>query len=763
MAVRINLDELAATLRQEEAPWESGETSMTALSEDQLQVRLGFTPPPGAATLEEVDRELRNGLPHLPFTAAAAVGAPASYDLRNVNGQSYVTGVRDQGSCGSCVAFGTVAVLESSLKIAAGNPALTVDLSEAHLFYCHGRRQGRRCATGWWPEAALDACREQGLAFEQSYPYVAGDADCTGLDASWKNRYVSLTGRRQLSGAQIKEWIATRGPVTGCFIVYSDFFAYRSGVYRHVSGEQVGGHCVALIGYDDSQNCWIAKNSWGTGWGENGFFRIAYGECGIDSWYGPFGAEGVAIQEQSEKAWSGWASEAGVLTSDIAIGDNADGRMELFVRGTDGAVWHKWQTAPSNGWSDWASEGGVITSNIAIGRNADGRLEMFVRGTDNALWHKWQVAPNSGWSDWASEGGVLTSDIAIAANADGRLEMFVRGTDGAVWHKWQVAPSGGWSDWQSLGGVITSNITLGRNADGRLELFARGTDNALWHKWQVAPNSGWSDWATQGGVLTSDIAVSNNADGRMEVFVRGTDGAVWHKWQVAPSSGWSDWDSLGGVITSNIAVGRSPNGRMELFVRGTDGAVWHKWQTAPNNGWSDWASEGGVITSNIAVGRNADGRLEVFARGTDNALWHNWQTRVFAERRLEATETKALPKKVKAARRVPVTPAETYVPQTAQKFEMPTGAMTYGGQEMPTGDMYARSSSMPRGEMQSTSASMPKGGMSFGDVKPKQPPRAVRATVEVPREEISAAARISATALSSAGTNGKKPTRQDSH
>jgi len=82
----------------------------------------------------------------------------------------------------------------------------------------------------------------------------------------------------------MKTWISTKGPMTACFVVYGDFRYYRSGVYRHVSGEQLGGHCVTIVGYDDNQKCWICKNSWGAGWGENGFFKIGYGECGIDTW-----------------------------------------------------------------------------------------------------------------------------------------------------------------------------------------------------------------------------------------------------------------------------------------------------------------------------------------------------------------------------------------------------------------------------------------------------------------------------------------------
>ena len=337
-------------------------------------------------------------------------------------------------------------------------------------------------------------------------------------------------------------------------------------------------------------------------------------------------ADDIAGIQALYGAGAGWASMGGVITSNIAAIRNADGRLEIFARGTDNALWHQWQTAPNNGWSGWASLGGVITTEPVVAQNLDGRLEVFARGTDNAVWHQWQTAPNNGWSGWASMGGIITSNIAVGRNADGRLEIFARGTDNALWHQWQTAPNNGWSGWASLGGVITSDPTIGRNLDGRLEVFVRGTDNAVWHKWQTAPNNGWSGWASLGGVITSDIAVGRNADGRMELFVRGTDNALWHKWQTAANNGWSGWASLGGVITSDTAVGQNADGRLELFVRGTDNAVWHQWQTAPNNGWSGWASLGGIITSNVTAGRDADGRLEIFVRGSDFAVWHRWQT-----------------------------------------------------------------------------------------------------------------------------------------
>jgi C1A family cysteine protease len=96
-------------------------------------------------------------------------------------------------------------------------------------------------------------------------------------------------------------------------VVYQDFFSYRSGVYRHVSGGAAGGHCVEIVGYDDAQGCWICKNSWGANWGEGGFFRIAYGECQIDTWYGPYGANSVSLT-----AWNRNVKVNGLWSNDAA-------------------------------------------------------------------------------------------------------------------------------------------------------------------------------------------------------------------------------------------------------------------------------------------------------------------------------------------------------------------------------------------------------------------------------------------------------------
>jgi C1A family cysteine protease len=286
----VNLANLQAALQQAGNPWVAGTTSMTQLSDAERAVRLGATPPPGVASVDEiVQREPPAA------GAAASVGAPAAHDWRNVGGKNFVTSVKDQGGCGSCVAFGTIGTIEITWRVQRNTPDFAVDLSEASLYYCNGQVDQVNCSTGWWPDNALKTCENPGVTDEACFVYTAGNQACSRC-ADWQNRLVKVTAHHALTGqpAAMKEWLATRGALDACFVVYDDFFAYKSGVYKHVSGNKAGGHCVVVVGYDDAQGCWICRNSWGTGWGDGGFFKIAYGEkdTAFESW-GIFAVDGI--------------------------------------------------------------------------------------------------------------------------------------------------------------------------------------------------------------------------------------------------------------------------------------------------------------------------------------------------------------------------------------------------------------------------------------------------------------------------------------
>ncbi|MCB1028587.1 MAG: hypothetical protein KDB24_12595 [Microthrixaceae bacterium] len=289
----LEFEQLDADLEAAGSPWERAENPITELTEDQRVRRLGVAPPPGEMTLASAVKSFEEGsMAAVPL--GSEIGAPAKIDHRSLNGSNYTTPVKNQGSCGSCVAFASVAVMETTHKRKTNQPGLVFDLSEAHMFYCHARSEGQTCSTGWWPENAFKKARDIGVTYDEHYPYTAGDQDCSGLDNTWKSDLATVVGYQKLtSPASMKAWLATHGSISGCFVVYQDFFSYRSGVYRHVSGAAAGGHCVEIIGYDDSQQCWICKNSWGTGWGDSGYFRIGYGQCSIETWSGPWGLTNV--------------------------------------------------------------------------------------------------------------------------------------------------------------------------------------------------------------------------------------------------------------------------------------------------------------------------------------------------------------------------------------------------------------------------------------------------------------------------------------
>jgi hypothetical protein len=117
-----------------------------------------------------------------------------------------------------------------------------------------------------------------------------------------------------------------------------------------------------------------------------------------------------------------------------------------------------WQTAPNAGWGGWDSLGsppGVHAAQPRVARNADGRLEVFARGTDNALWHLWQTSANGSWTTGSAfAGATLASSPDAAPNADGRLEVFWRAPGGNVETNFQKV-GGGWSAVVDFGGNVT--------------------------------------------------------------------------------------------------------------------------------------------------------------------------------------------------------------------------------------------------------------------------------------------------------------------
>ena len=187
-----------------------------------------------------------------------------------------------------------------------------------------------------------------------------------------------------------------------------------------------------------------------------------------------------------QTGWSAWgtlgAPPGGVSAHLLGAGRNADGRLEIFAFGEDGHVWHVWQNAPlGTGWSPWASLGtpaGVYLRTLAVGQNADGRLEVFGVGLDNNVWHIWQQSAGGGWSDWDGLGappGATPEQPAVGLDADGHLDLFVTANNGNAWHiRQEDSTPNGWGSWETLfgprGGAATAlaDPVVATNQDGRL-------------------------------------------------------------------------------------------------------------------------------------------------------------------------------------------------------------------------------------------------------------------------------------------------------
>lgn len=331
----IDVAAVQASLQDNEGQWQAQENALTKMSSTQRGHRLGV-PLPDDTHRATLDRRAAQVKAQGASAGAGAATLPTSFNLNDLGGQSYVSGVRDQSTCGSCVAFGSVGVLEGTARYTRRAPTLDVDLSEAHLFYGWGATVGVTCDTGWMPVPALTFATSSGITYEQEWPYTPGNSGGGSAPAGWEQHRAQSTGVVELTSkvADIKQHLIDYGPVTGCFVVYTDFFSYSSGVYHHVSGKEEGGHCVTIVGYDDSQGAWIVKNSWGTSWGMNGFGLIRYGECYIDTWSN-VGVSGVRLRT--------WTSAKKVIGA-YSTGDDRNGWVYvqdngwLKVGGTTGTA-----------------------------------------------------------------------------------------------------------------------------------------------------------------------------------------------------------------------------------------------------------------------------------------------------------------------------------------------------------------------------------------------------------------------------------------
>jgi len=235
---------------------------------------------------------------YISITSTSSSELLDSFDLRNVSGKNYITSVKDQGNCGSCWAFAATAVLEGAAN-AYYNNIINPDLSEQDLVSCFlpydptTRVGGCSGAYDYQIENLfLLYYKNAGQSNETCFPYTATNSDCSLKCSDWRQgawKTISYHDIYLGSNAveNIKNVLINYGPVEVGMEVYSDLSTYTGGIYHHTNGYLRGYHAVTIVGYGkyDGREYWIVKNSWGSSWGEGGFFKILTGECEINSWY----------------------------------------------------------------------------------------------------------------------------------------------------------------------------------------------------------------------------------------------------------------------------------------------------------------------------------------------------------------------------------------------------------------------------------------------------------------------------------------------
>ena len=242
-----------------------------------------------------------NGKASLP---PELLSLPTSFDWRNYQGQNWLTSIKNQAACGSCWAFASVGAVEAAYNIGYNNPNLDLDLSEEYLVSgCSGA--GTCC--GGSAYSALSFIMSQGIPDEACLPYADSNCSCNGSCSTsctynsggscsnrtcanrcsdWASRLSRVDGFGPISSnaSAIKQSIVDNGPAVVLIGIGDAYGGYFNGdIYRCTNDSGIN-HAVVAVGYDDAGGYWIIRNSWGTGWNGDGYFKLGYGECMVEAY-----------------------------------------------------------------------------------------------------------------------------------------------------------------------------------------------------------------------------------------------------------------------------------------------------------------------------------------------------------------------------------------------------------------------------------------------------------------------------------------------
>lgn len=288
-----NLQKIQA-FNKETHGWNKGENMFTDMTPEERRSYLGYLPT--GESIQEVDGD---SFPKESDDTVATTGSEPSGLLgdpvdpfeslpQKINWLTggIMTPIKHQGACGSCWSFTTTALVESLYKQKYG---YNLNLSEQELVDCATTSTYTNFGcNGGYNNNALNYYKLFGSHTETQYPYKAKQGTCARpLTAAFKVATVTTLKTQSLVTLLTA---LTNGPVATAYFVADDFYDYDSGIYNHKAG-CIGAtninHAVLAVGYDlNAAAPYIMfKNSWGTNFGENGYFRMSMDV--VDAGYGP--------------------------------------------------------------------------------------------------------------------------------------------------------------------------------------------------------------------------------------------------------------------------------------------------------------------------------------------------------------------------------------------------------------------------------------------------------------------------------------------
>ncbi len=625
--------------------------------------------------------------------------------------QGVIGPVQDQFRCGSCTSFAVTGLVGARAAIELGINDLHLSEADAHFCVPHTdtNPEYTPLCTGLDPGTVLREIQTRGVVTDALFSYMSAfhyvdtvpghlldsrnwEASCraVGGHAALSYRigaYMSLSGStnagRSLVPVDVRKWyLANIGPMVCSFLVYEDFDHYGGGVYRHVTGDFRGSHCVLVVGYDDNDRSWICRNSWGTKFGGDwsgwwlwrkqssaphadgtgaGYFKIGYGECEIDH-FDFYGCHGVIVPQTSAPRVTPVRTQS------------QEGATSVFSTTGAGHVRTKhWPDGASSIWSAWSDVGKKTfpahTPVTAIHlRAAERQVSLFAVGFSGYVWSTHRTGADT-WAPWyrvaQPEADVASPTIKFPQGAkvtalqprgaDGSVSLYAIALDGRVWtaHFPDPSTSDGWSDWTPLvQGLMSAGqpevlFTPGarvtalhpRSADGATSLFAVADDGRVWStRWpsSTAPGA-WTKWLPihshtfVPGSTVSAVHPSTD-EGAVYLFAMGDDGHLWSsEWpDQKPPHYWSAWTKVGEqtfVGGNQVAMHvRSQPGAIDVFVKDTFNRIWTSSRTQSNGPWDEWT----MLPFNPLFGsgaleaihtRPAEGEVALFAADLTDTAW----------------------------------------------------------------------------------------------------------------------------------------------